>query len=100
MANLKEDIGGDVKAASVTATGAVVPRGARLRGLHFNDTSGGTAGSVVLRDGGAGGTVKLTINTPGQGASNDVMIPGAGIVFDTDIHVTLTNVDGVTVFYQ
>lgn len=100
MANLKEDIGGSVKAADATATGTLVPRGARLRGLHFNDASGGTAGTLVFRDGGSGGTVKLTINTPGQGTGDDVLIPGAGIVFDTDIHVTLSNVDGVTIFYQ
>lgn len=89
-----------VRAADRTSTGTLVAttKGI-LKGLHYNDTSGGTAGSVVIKDGGSGGTEILTINTPGSGVGMDVNIPGGGIPFSTDLHVTLTNVDGVTVFY-
>lgn len=89
-----------VRAADATATGTLVSsQKGRLRGVHYNDASGGTAGTVVLKDGGSGGTAILTVNTPGQGAGDDVVIPGSGIPFATDLHVTLSNVDGVTVFY-
>jgi len=77
-----------------------VGRACVLRGLHYNDTSGGQAGTLILRDGGASGDIKLTINTPGGGVGMDVGIPAGGMEFDTDIYAELTNVDGVTVFYE
>lgn len=93
-------LGAYVQAASATSSGTtLVSSRTVLKGLHFNDASGGTAGSVVLKDGGSGGTVRLTINTPGQGAGEDVKIPAAGIIFDNDIYVELSSVDAVTVFY-
>lgn len=90
----------DVSASNVEASGTAVGGPCRIRGLHFNDTAGGTAGSVTLKDGGSGGTTKLVINTPGGGVGEDVVIPGSGILFETDVYVTLTNVDAATVFFQ
>jgi hypothetical protein len=91
----------DVKAAHVEATGTMVSGRNRLKAYHC--ISGGTAGDVIFRDGGASGTIRLQFNI-GTGTQPVVLhIPGEGILFDTSIHVTLPgtapNVAKVTVFY-
>ncbi len=85
----------DVSAPRATATGTLVNYGTRLKGLVIVGTA--TAGSVVFRDGGAGGTIRLTIDIVANG-EKDITIPGEGILFSTDIHVTLTNVTSVVGF--
>jgi hypothetical protein len=88
----------DVKAATQTAgTGTPINHRARVKSLHYRST--GTGGTIVLKDGGSGGATKLTINTPAVVSSNDVFIPGEGILFDTDVYCALTNADAVTIFY-
>jgi hypothetical protein len=88
----------DVKAATQTgATGTPVGHRARVKSIHYRST--GTAGTIVLKDGGSGGATKLTVNTPAVVSSNDVFIPGEGILFETDVYCTLSNADAVTIFY-
>ncbi|MEK9896261.1 MAG: hypothetical protein VW518_07545 [Burkholderiaceae bacterium] len=88
----------DVKAATQTAgTGTPVGHRARVKSIHYRST--GTAGSIVLKDGGSGGATKLTVNTPAVVSSNDVYIPGEGLLFETDVYCALTNADAVTIFY-
>lgn len=95
-----ERLGNYVKSATTDTSGTQLVNGRTvLKGLHFNDASGGTAGTVTLKDGGSGGDTLLVIHTPGQGSGEDVDIPGGGIIFTTDLYVELSNVDGVTVFY-
>jgi hypothetical protein len=91
----------DVKAAHTEATDTMVSGRNRLKAYHC--ISGGTAGDVIFRDGGASGTIRLQFNI-GTGTQPVVLnIPGEGILFDTSIHVTLPgtapNVAKVTVFY-
>jgi hypothetical protein len=91
----------DVKAAHIEDTGTMVSGRNRLKAYHC--ISGGTAGDVIFRDGGASGTIRLQFNI-GTGTQPVVLhIPGEGILFDTSIHVTLPgtapNVAKVTVFY-
>lgn len=87
-----------VKAANVTSTGTLVSsQKGRLRGVYVR--SGGTAGSAIFKDGGASGTTILTVNTPAQVSAMYQEIPGGGIAFDTDLHVTLSQADGVTAYY-
>ena len=88
-------IASDVKADNVTSTDTVVSGRRRLKG--YTAHGGASDGSVVLRDGGASGTVMLTIQVESNGNS-EVNIPSAGILFQTDIHATLTNVAGFTAF--
>lgn len=58
------------------------------------------AGSVVFKDGGASGTTRMTINTLASSTSPDyILIPGEGLVFQTNIYVDLTSVVSVMVFY-
>jgi len=91
----------DVKAAHVEATGTVVSGRNRLKAYHC--ISGGTAGDVIFRDGGASGTIRLQFNIGTGTQPVSLLIPGEGILFATDIHVTLPgtapNVAKITVFY-
>ena len=88
----------DVKAAHVEATGTMVSYRTRVKGYQF--LGGGTAGDIILRDGGASGVIRLQFNisaTPLNPLS--FSIPGEGIVFYTDVHVTLPAAAKITVFY-
>ena len=87
----------DVKSEHVEATGTIVAERTRLKGYHC--ISGGTAGDIIFRDGGSGGTIRLRFNI-GTGTQPIALpIPGEGILFTTDIHVTLPASAKVTVFY-
>jgi len=61
--------------------------------------SGGTAGEIVFRDGGASGTIRLKVNIPAN-TNNPFanIIPGNGIRFNTNIHVTLPTGASCTIF--
>lgn len=86
----------DVKAKSLTSSGAITDARVRVKGLVVEPGSG--AGSVVLKDGGSGGTTVFTLNTLDGGAPYNVIIPGEGVLFLTSAYATLTNAK-VTVFY-
>ena len=88
----------DVKAAHAEATGTMVSQRTRLKG--YQCLSGGTAGDIIFRDGGASGTILLQFNIPAN-TNNPFanLIPGEGILFTTSIHATLATGAKVTVFY-
>jgi hypothetical protein len=88
----------DVKASHVEATGTMVTGRTRVKG--YQCLSGGTAGDIIFRDGGATGTIRLQFNIPAN-TNNPFanLIPGEGILFDTSVHVTLPTAAKVTVFY-
>jgi hypothetical protein len=88
----------DVKSAHIEATGTIVSGRSRLKG--YQCLSGGTAGDIIFRDGGASGTIRLQFNIPNN-TNNPFanLIPGEGILFTTDIHATLVTGAKVTVFY-
>lgn len=98
----------DVQAAApLTATGqvtnnAVSPQNlGRIRIKSLYVIPGATAGSVVFRDGGSGGDVLLTLNTPAvaNAGAYSVIIPGEGILVETNLHGTVTNTASIVVFY-
>jgi hypothetical protein len=86
----------DVLASTLADTGSIAYP-ARLKGLVISYTAG--TGSVVLKDGGSGGTTKFSFTAPAttNGAIN-IVIPGEGIRFDTSIYGSITGAT-VTVFY-
>ena len=88
----------DVKSAHVEATGTVVSGRVRVKG--YQCLSGGTAGDIIFRDGGASGAIRLQFNIPAN-TNNPFanIIPGEGIVFETNVHVTLPTSAKITVFY-
>jgi hypothetical protein len=87
----------NVFAAHADATGTIYAGATNLAG--YQALSGGTAGEIVFRDGGSGGTVLLRMNIPAN-TNNPFanIIPGNGIRFNTSIHVTLPASAGITIF--
>jgi hypothetical protein len=61
---------------------------------------GAGAGSVVFKNGGSGGTTRMTINTLASSTSPTyVLIPGQGVLFETDVYADVTDIGSVTIFY-
>lgn len=87
----------DVKSANISASGSVYGARARVKGILVTPTS--TAGSVVLKDGGSGGTARITLNSTTDLKPFYVAVPGEGVLFDTNVYGTLTNIAAITVFY-
>lgn len=87
----------NVFSAHADATGTIYAGFTNLAGYQL--APGGTAGEIVFRDGGSGGTVRLKINIPVAPLTPiSTLIPGNGIRFTTDIHVTLPANAAVTIF--
>ena len=87
----------DVLAAHRDSTGTLVSGRNRVKGLIV--TPGGTAGDIILRDGGSGGTTRLQFNLSTNQSAFSFTVPGEGVLFLTDIHVTLPASSKLTVFY-
>jgi len=87
----------DVKSTHVEATGTIVSGRVRVKAYHC--ISGGTAGDVIYRDGGSGGIIRLQFNIGTGTQPVSLLIPGEGIVFNTDVHVTLPATAKITTFY-
>lgn len=86
----------NVFSAQASATGAIYAGPSNLAGYHI--TPGGTAGNIVFRDGGASGTVLLTVAIGTNTAPVSMLVPGNGIRFTTSIYVTLPASAAVTIF--
>jgi hypothetical protein len=78
------------------ATGVIYNGATNLAGYQL--ISGGTAGEIVFRDGGSGGTELLRVNISVNLAPISTLLPGNGIRFNTNIHVTLPANSAVTIF--
>jgi hypothetical protein len=87
----------DVLSATRTSDGTLVAGPARIKGILLTTTT--TAGSVVLKDGGASGATRITLNTPAVAEMFNALLPGEGIRFSADVYVDVTDVSSVTVFY-
>lgn len=70
----------------------------RVKSIYIVPAAG--AGSVVFKDGGASGTVRMTVNTLASStAPNYILLPGEGLVFQTNVYVDVTDIGSVMVFY-
>jgi hypothetical protein len=87
----------DVKAVHLEATGTAVSYRTRVKG--YQCISGGTAGDVIFRDGGSSGPIRLQFNISTGTQPIGLAIPGEGILFYTDVHMTLPTSAKITVFY-
>ena len=71
---------------------------ARVKAVYMVPT--GTAGSVIFKDGGSGGTTVMTLNTVASATQPTyILFPGEGVLFSTNVHGTVANVTSVTIFY-
>jgi len=86
-----------LKSFNRKTTGTVATGAFYVKAYHC--ASGGTAGDVIFRDGGASGTIIFQFSI-GTGTQPIVLtLPGAGLLFETNVHVTLPASAKVTVFY-
>lgn len=86
----------NVFSAYASATGVLYSGATNLSGYHIKP--GGVAGSIVLRDGGSGGTVLLTLDITTDTSVTTMLLPGNGIRFNTNLHVTLPTTSTITAF--
>ena len=86
----------DVKATSLAASGDIFAGRTRVRGMVVEP--GASAGSIVIKDGGSGGTTMFTINTIAGGETFNVIIPAEGVLCQSSAYAALSNAK-VTVFY-
>ena len=78
-------------------TGVMYAGATNLAGYQL--LSGGTAGDIIFRDGGASGTIRLQLNIPATPTNPiSTLVPGNGIRFNTNIHVTLPTAAKITIF--
>lgn len=78
------------------ATGTIYSGPTNLGGYQLKP--GGTAGTIEFRDGGATGTLLLELDITVNTAVIATLLPGNGIRFTTDIHVTLPASAAITIF--
>jgi hypothetical protein len=90
----------DVKAAYCAAnasTTAFAGR-SRLKGLVVAIPAAG--GTVTAKDGGASGDILFVFTVPsGDATVVNILVPGEGVLFKTDMYVTCSANMPVTVFY-
>ena len=102
------------KSKTLTSTGAVTTKvtqaasgsspekiyAAPARVTSIQAVCAASAGSIVLKDNGTGGTTLVDVATPGSAtATVSVDFADMGLRFPTDCFATLTNVTSVTVLY-
>lgn len=88
----------DVKSTRLAGAGGAIFGGpARVKGVYI--VSSGTAGSIVIKDGGSGGTTVCTLDTPAVAGMMYLKLPEDGLRCATDAYATLSNVTAATFFY-
>lgn len=85
----------DVSAAERTTSGSAYGAPTRVKGVVVSFATGGT---VELKDGGSSGTSRFKYTAPAAAGTVNIIFPGQGILFSTDVYVTLTSATA-TVFY-
>jgi hypothetical protein len=70
----------------------------RIKAIYI--VPGASAGSLVLRDGGASSSIKLTVNTVASATQPTYMLmPGQGLLFQTAVYGTVSNLGSATIIY-
>jgi hypothetical protein len=90
----------DVKSTHLNSSGSVFAGRARIKGIALCATAS-TAGTLVSRDGGSGGTTVVELDIPSNSNPNSfyMLIPGEGVLCATNIYASITGLASVTVFY-
>jgi hypothetical protein len=70
----------------------------RIRSIYV--VPSGTAGSLVIKDGGASGSVLVTINTVASATQPTyLLMPGEGLLCQTSPYGAVTSLGSATIFY-
>lgn len=85
----------DVQALEKTTSGTIFSGRARVKGVTISFASGGT---VVVKDGGSGGTTVWSFTAPAAAGVVNVLIPGEGILCLTDIYVAVTSATATVIY--
>jgi len=90
----------DVKSTHLNASGVVFAGRARIRGFVMC-ANASTAGTLLLKDGGSGGTTVIEVDIPSNTNPNSfyTMVPGEGVLCASSVYATITGLASVTVFY-
>jgi type III secretory pathway component EscU len=89
----------DSKSTTVTSSGAVFAGPARVVGIYY--VAGSSTGSVIIKDGGSGGTQVMKIATPaGVTLTQYINLSGSPIRCETSAYATLSNVTSCMVVYN
>jgi hypothetical protein len=90
----------DVKSVHLNASGSAYAGRARVKGFSICATAS-TPGTLLLKDGGSGGTTLLEVDIPSNTNPNSfyTLVPGEGVLFSTSIYATLTGIASVTLYY-
>ena len=87
-----------ISSTQLAASGSVITNSARIKSIYVAHSA--AAGTVILRDGGASGDIKCTINTAAVIGEYQTDIPEPGIKCSNP-HITIGGgVSFVTVFYD
>jgi len=87
----------DVKSGYVASSATVFNGRTRLKGLLV--TPGSAAGTVVVKDGGSGGTTLISTATVSGGTPFSAVIPGEGVLCQTNLYVAVTGADTTAVVF-
>ena len=86
----------NIQSVTKTADASAVTGRTRLLGVYFTNTA--TASSFSLKNGTTGaGTALLTVNTPAAAGGQALMIPDAGMLFDSGIYVDVADAEVTSV---
>ena len=90
----------DVKSTHLNTSGSIFGQPARIKGFSICATAS-TTGTLLLKDGGSGGSTVIEIDIPSNTNPNSfyVSVPGEGVRCYTNIYASLTGLASVTVFY-
>lgn len=90
----------DVKSKHLNASGTISDQPTRVKGFSICATAS-TPGTLLLKDGGSGGTTLVEVDIPSNSNPNSfyTLVPGEGVRFTTDVYATLTGIASVTVYY-
>jgi hypothetical protein len=90
----------DVKSVHTNASTTVVGYRTRVKGFSICGVAS-QAGTLLIKDGGSGGTTMLEVDIPANSNPNSfyTLIPGEGILFTTNVYVALTSIASVTIYY-
>ena len=88
----------DVKAGSAVANDSTTSYNSRtrVRGLLISYAG---AATLTIKDGGSGGTTRFSFTAPADSGCVNVIVPGEGILFDTNVYVTCSANTTAVVFY-
>lgn len=85
-----------ITAKTATSTGTLLGGRTRLKSFYVKTASSGSP-AVVFKDGSSGATMlSMVFHTSDD---NQITVPDHGIIFESECHVTLTNIDSVTGFF-